>query len=182
MLTRRQIGGRARTHPLPLARCGVPTRVDPDEAVRIGVRQRVEEHRFDDAEHGRVGADAQRERQDGEQREERGTPRRSYGKAHVLPQVPQPLRPPPLCRVLPVDCTHCCAPVRDVAEPAQRLGARLVGGTAARHQLGGAHLEVEGDLVLDLGVDRRAVRREPEGAADAVGQGGRHALTRCAGP
>jgi hypothetical protein len=35
-----------------------PARVDDGEAVRVAVRQRVEEHRLDDAEHRRVRADA----------------------------------------------------------------------------------------------------------------------------
>jgi hypothetical protein len=43
---------------------------------------------------------------------------------------------------------------------------------AARHQLGGAHLEVEVDLVAHLVVDRGAAEREPEGAADAGGEQG----------
>jgi hypothetical protein len=66
-----------------------------------------------------------------------------------------------------------------VAEAAARLGARRLRRPAARRQLGGAHLEVEGDLVVDLVVDARAARGEAEGTATpggSVGRGGTRRL------
>src|SRR5262249_56605626 len=43
--------------------------VHVDQLLWIGKRQRLEQDGVDDAEHGGVGADAERERQDGRQRE-----------------------------------------------------------------------------------------------------------------
>src|SRR5262249_20082405 len=44
---------------------------DPDELVRVGKGKRFQENAFDDAEDGRVRADADRERQEGDGRERR---------------------------------------------------------------------------------------------------------------
>ena len=55
------------------------------QALRIAERQRLEEHAVHDGEDGAVGADAQRERRDGDGREPRRAPQRPDGVADVLP-------------------------------------------------------------------------------------------------
>ena len=45
--------------------------VDRDEAVRLSIAERLEEHGVDDTEDRRVGADAQTEREDDDRREAR---------------------------------------------------------------------------------------------------------------
>jgi hypothetical protein len=67
---------------------GRPVRIEhPDvvQALRIPERQRLEEHAVHHGEDGAVGADAQRERRDGDGREPRRAPQRPDGVADVLP-------------------------------------------------------------------------------------------------
>jgi hypothetical protein len=54
------------------------------EPVRVGIRQRLEQQRVDDAEDGGVGADADGERDDDHQRQRGGAPQSPDGVAEVL--------------------------------------------------------------------------------------------------
>ena len=70
------------------------------------------------------------------------------------------------------------AGIVEVAELSPRLEARGLGLPAERDELVRAHVEVEGELLLDGG-GRAAKEAEPE---DALGRGARrHCATRCAG-
>src|SRR5688500_12122550 len=65
--------------------------VHSHQTVRIGVRQRIEQHRLADAENGRVRADAEGERQYRKQREEGRAQRRSDSEAEVLSEITEPV-------------------------------------------------------------------------------------------
>jgi len=59
----------------------------------------------------------------------------------------------------------------NVAESAQRLLARGVRReTVAGDEIRGVHLEMKRDLMVDVGVDRTASRRQAEYATDAMRQ------------
>jgi len=68
-----------------------------DQPVGLVVRERLEQHAVDDAEDGRARPDAQRERDHGDQREQRGTHEGPDGAANVLRHEVLPgdsIRPP----------------------------------------------------------------------------------------
>ena len=106
-----------------------------------------------------VGADGQRQGQDRHQ-PRRTAPggaaeARSAGPApsssHHRPSSHPPVPPPPLV-------SHAGLHPLHVAQAARRLGPGLVLVHPLRHQLPHAHLQVEGDLLLHLAIDRRAHR------------------------
>ena len=53
----------------------------------VAVRQRLEQHAVDDAEDRAVGADAERERDDGDEREPGRSPQDAHRVGEVLPQL-----------------------------------------------------------------------------------------------
>jgi hypothetical protein len=57
-----------------------------EEAARIAHRQRLEQQAVDDGEDGRVRPDAEAERQDDGDREERGLQQRANAEPRVLPE------------------------------------------------------------------------------------------------
>jgi hypothetical protein len=68
--------------------------------------------------------------------------------------------------------------VGELAEATQRLGARVGRGHAAAHELLGAEVEVQRDLVVDVALAEGApegaeAHGEAEDAADAGAEGGR---------
>ncbi len=60
--------------------------IDRNELARVAIRQRREEHRIDDAEDRRIGADAEGERQQNDQRECRGVAQPARRVAEVVEQ------------------------------------------------------------------------------------------------
>ena len=67
-----------------------------DEAARVCHRQRLPQDRVERGEHRAAGADAQRERRHGRERERRAAPERAKGIAEVRPQILEPSEPPRL--------------------------------------------------------------------------------------
>ena len=72
----------------------LPTRILPrapdlHEAIRLRKRHRHDQDRIDHAEHRSAGADAERERQNGERREQRALAQRAGAVPEVLPDVQQ---------------------------------------------------------------------------------------------
>jgi hypothetical protein len=57
------------------------------QSIRLRVRQRVQQHAVDDAEHGSAGADAERDRQDRDEREARRRNELSYRVSHVANEM-----------------------------------------------------------------------------------------------
>ena len=109
-------------------------------------------------EHGGVGADADGEREDGGEAEDRIAPQ----PAQPLPQIGeerlQPDEHVAIARVLLLQC--------DTAEPPPRLAPRVPGRRARGHQVVGALVEMKGDLAVDLvgdlvGAEDVADAREP---------------------
>ena len=68
---------------VPVARRSVEPAPDEHQAVRFRVRQRAQQHAANDAEHRRVRTDAEREQQDGADRETGPAPQHADGVAHV---------------------------------------------------------------------------------------------------
>ena len=148
--------------------------IDERDATRRRVRQWVEQQRVHDAEHGGVGTDAKRQRHAGDD----------------APALLASERPPPEPDILHECVDQLCArhatfPAagdgnalgarrRQVAEPRGR-GATGVGlGHAPLHVLARAHIDVERQLVIDVGLCARAPESQiapPRGGALCVGSG-----------
>ena len=97
-----------------------------NELAGILVRQRLEQQRMDDAEDGRVGADAERQRQDGHGGEARCAAQRSHRVVHVPPGIIQP----PQRAFVAVTFLH----LLDAAERAPRRESGVVGRQAAANR------------------------------------------------
>jgi hypothetical protein len=142
-----ELGGRDGSVLEPRLLVAVP---DHHDALGVAVRQRLQEHRFDDAEDGRVGADAHRQRDQRDGGEQGIVAQQAQGEPRVLPQLMAQLGPAHLHLHLVSDGTAFRAHARGVSEAPQRRLARGFG----RHALGevttGLHLEVEGDLLVHL--------------------------------
>ena len=140
-LNRIQRGGRLRGRTV---RCHGTVGVldDVDELVRIPVGQRCQQNRVDDAEDGRVGADAERKRRNRDRGEPRVPPQRAQPVADVLQHALQPRRDP--------DVMNMVAGERQVAQRAPCRGGRRGTVEPPRLQLLPLHLQVEPQLVVEL--------------------------------
>ena len=67
----------------------LPTQIlkEGHETLRVAIRKWSKEHRVDHAENGGGGADAERQSEDGHDREARASKQRSYSVAHVIANV-----------------------------------------------------------------------------------------------
>jgi hypothetical protein len=63
--------------------------IDADQAIRLGIGQRPQQDAVDDAEDGGVGADAERDGQDGDDRKSGGVTNQSQRITNVLHERPQ---------------------------------------------------------------------------------------------
>ena len=128
--------------PVPLA--------EAEDALRVGVWERPQEHAVDDAEDGARRADAQRERQDRDGREGRTLPELPEAEDHVVPNRVEPFC---ACHVpLPLSAEPL-QPVPESIEIAERpvhVLARGIGGRPCRHQLVDPGLDVKLELVADV--------------------------------
>jgi len=125
--------------------------------------ERPAEHLVEDREDGGVGADAERERQDGDRREA-GV---SHQQAQAERPVPQELRGPagePAAALDALVVLGAAPRARGlVAELAACLRARVVFAKARGDELGGAHVEVKPELLANLVAQLGArARREAE--------------------
>src|SRR6185369_16526419 len=112
---RRRPGAVAAIAAGPERLAGVP--LEQHEAVRLLDRQPSEQHRVDDAEQRRVGADAERERDDGDGGEARRLAHHAQAVAHVLRELLDEADAARVARLL--------LELLDAAEAAQRGRARL---------------------------------------------------------
>ena len=129
------------------------------QAPGVAVRQRLEQHAVDDAEDRAVGANAERERDDGDGREP-GRPAQDANRVdEVLPQLAdvRTARHPPREPLIDVDALALGAFV--IAKLLHRAAARLVGRHALRDELADPHVEMKVELALDVGTDRRVPDR-----------------------
>ena len=130
------------------------------------VRRRPEEQPVHDAEHGRVGADAEAQRQHHREREARPQPEPAQRVAQILPDGPPPVRAPLGRDTPPVHRHQARAGPAHVAAAALRLTARFARLHATLHELLHSQLEVQAQLVLHLALHvGRAT--EPEHAPQA---------------
>lgn len=136
--------------------------IQPVEFAKTGVRQRLQQNAVDDAEHRGVGADAQPECDDGEQRETGIGDELARREPEILQQPLEPAPPPRIPRLLPQDAR--------VAESAMGRRARLVAGQTVRREVGLALLEVEAHLLRHLGLHAIATEQETETAGEATEQ------------
>jgi hypothetical protein len=116
--------------------------VDEDEPVGILDRQFLHQHLVHQAEDGRVGADAERERHRGDDGVGGRPAHRSQRVARIRPQI---VEPPQAARI-----AHLFLNQRDVAELAPRRRLRVGGRHAARAQQLDLPLEVIAQLVIHL--------------------------------
>ena len=118
-----------------------------DQLVAALVGQRLEEHAVDDAEDRGVGADAERHRQDDDEREAWRLEERACPVAHVLHERLGGAHEPRVADVI----FHTA----DVAERGDRRAARLIARHAGADVLVGLHVEVEAhfgvERALELG-------------------------------
>jgi hypothetical protein len=141
----------------------IPT-VDANDAVGIGVGQRVEQCALDDGVHRRRRADAKGERDERYRGKPRiltqGAPRLSQVEAEIL----EPLRAASHALTPSVEVDAITTGVVDVSELTFGLAASLGDREAARGpQLRGAHVEVELQLLIEVATDlRRGAAREAE--------------------
>lgn len=92
-----------------------------DEPVRLGIRQRAEQHGVEHGEHRRSGADAQRERRERDQRKRPLAPQDTYRVPRLAPERAEELRTCRLPQRVLVDAACGAAVVLDVAEPSRDL-------------------------------------------------------------
>jgi len=124
------------------AHAGGIDETDLRELGRMGHRQRAQADRVDHLEDGGVGADAERERQDGDRGEPRIPAEEPQAVAQILRQPLEPHAAPHLARDL--------LDRGDVADLAPRGGFRLRARLAAVHAIADRHLEVRPDLFAEL--------------------------------
>ena len=125
---------------------------DDDEAIGVWERQRFQQHRVDEREDGRVRADAQRQRQEGDRCEAGRPAERAERVARVLHDA--------FDEVEPTCVAALFLPLIDAAKLAQRREARLL----VRHSAGAQHfnltIEVIAHLLVELGLDSSASEYE----------------------
>ena len=96
---------RGHAHHVGVRRVGVDVE-HQHQAFLIGIREGPQQHGVDDAEHQRGGADAERQRQRGGQRESRGPQERPHGKSQILEHSGGGATPMPAVRgKFPLDVT-----------------------------------------------------------------------------
>ena len=128
----------------------------------------LERQRIDDAEDGGVAADGEREREDRDGRESRTADDQTQAESDILPQFARESsqRAPPFERDSSRGAGLCATGL--VAELSPRLRAGIGFRQAFTHQILRAHVEMEGELVVDVGVHVRvSAREEAKHALDA---------------
>ena len=141
--------------------------VQRDDSLRRRERQRLQHDRLDGAEDRGSRADAESERDDSGEREPGAAKQLPDGEGDVLPQFGHVLGPSHL--VVPLLSERPAPGVDpiDVAEAPDRFLARCVRAHPALDELADAHLDVEGELGVDLVVDARP----PEPRAQPLAEG-----------
>ena len=115
---------------------------DLHQLFRMSDRERAQHHGVDQAEDRRVGADAEGEREDGDQREAGAPAQHARRVAQIGDQRLEPDED--------VGVAHPLLLQRSVAEAAPRLAQGLRPAQAARHQLVGALGEMERHLAVEV--------------------------------
>jgi hypothetical protein len=120
------------------------------EPLRVAKWQRPQQGGISQREHRAVGADAERQRDRGDERESWRRPQLPRGEHQVLHEFLEPLTQSHLALSLSPQVHTRALQTTDVAEPRQHGFTRGFRIHAARNQFAGAHLDVEGDLFVHL--------------------------------
>src|SRR5215831_15064845 len=129
--------------------------VDGDEAISAWEWETAEQHRVEDAEHRGVRADTKGQRRDDDQRIPRPLMRAARRDSHVVPDAAEPAAEPigavaPAVHLLAVSSRAIA-----VSEFSLGLALRFVDAHAFAHELLRAHLDVELELLVQVGADLR---------------------------
>ena len=123
---------------------------DADDAIRLGERERGEEHRADDAEHRRVRADPQRERQQRDKGEARSAAQRTHGVAKILSHLIDECHAESLPGAQRIFAAAVVACVFEIAESPAGFGRRVGRRPSVTDELRGDGDEVELELLIDV--------------------------------
>ena len=123
--------------------------MEHDETCRILERETLEQHALHDAEHRRVGPDAQGQDRDGGEGEQRPAPEGAEGKGEVLPDRVEGVALSHGGHSIVIDGYTVLLMRGEVAEEACRLGAGLGLGPSGRDELRGAKVQVQCDFLVD---------------------------------
>ena len=137
---------------------------DRHEAIGVAVRKRAEERGIDEREDGAVGADAERERQRRHQGEGGRALQLPDREPEVAPKLVEPLREAHVAVSPSANCRHRLSEARDIAEPPEGQLSRRRRIHAARDELARAHLDVQGELLVDLALERHTPQPRTERA------------------
>src|SRR5690606_35210695 len=139
---------------LPLGAGGAVVLPEIDETVRVHVGERSQQHPVHHAEQGRREPDPQRQRHDHHSREAPLTHDLTDRQTNVVPE--RAYRPPPPfpCPGRTPEALALAMDPLHVAEVQPGLAPRLRFTPTLRHQLPGALLDVEVELVAYLAVER----------------------------
>ena len=123
---------------------------DFDEAIGRGIGQRPQQHGVERAEDRGVGADPEREREDGDGREAGAAAEQAKADHRVLLDLAGDVREPPalLDAIVVPRAADRAGPL--AAELARRLRAGVRFAQAVAHQLVDAHVEVKLEFVADV--------------------------------
>ena len=127
---------------IPLRVVGRRRLPDADDPLGIGIGERLEQHGVDEAEHRCVGADADRQHADGDDREDRIAPQQEQAVAYILAQ-----------RFYPADAAAIAvllADALDAAEVAPRRASCFFGRQTGSKSVAFGQLEVGADFVVEL--------------------------------
>ena len=116
------------------------------DPVGIGIVERPQQHRVDDAEDGAVGADAQRQRQQGGRGEPTGAEQPADPVARILKEH--------LDRWQPALFAIALLHLGDSSESSKCGSTRVGGRQAAPHVLLRQHLDMKLDFVVEVHVER----------------------------
>jgi hypothetical protein len=142
---------------------GRGVRVDADQALRIPVRQRLEQRRVHGREDRRGGADAQADGDDDRQRERGGAEQVAETDPDVLREILNEQSSLHASLLFEILAAAVPSGVIEVAELPRSLAARLVGRDSVCPQLVDPHLEVHAELFVHLVADRlRPASHVPE--------------------
>jgi hypothetical protein len=149
-----------------------PSRAEINDALRVRVRERMQNDTIERVEHRGRRADAKRQRHDHHRREHRLPRERPRRVPHIRHDTVDPIAQRTPALRLERHLFDLRFDSRVIAEPPARLPLRLDAGPAVAHQLFDATLEVKGQLGFDVVVQALTVRRQPEHAPQIPSRGG----------
>ncbi len=123
------------------------------QALRLRIGERAQNHGVDHGEDRRRGPDPQRQREHGDDRERGCVAQRPGGVAQILNQIGHGFPPMAVLRASVIVRAQRTADTIEIADSRERRATSLVGGQAEREVVADAHLDVEAQLVVDVGVD-----------------------------